>query len=149
MIQSFGLLIRAIVADVDRHGLKRHFLHKHGAEVKRFYRTMIDVEHKSPAATACADRFQKNRNRLFTFLDYDGIPWNNNNAEHAMKAFAKLREILRGSSTESGMREYLVLLSACQTCKYQGLDFLEFLRSGETDIDAFSGRSGPKPTTVS
>ena len=29
--------------------------------------------------------------RLFTFLAYDGIPWNNNNAEHAIKAFARLR----------------------------------------------------------
>ena len=37
-----------------------------------------------------------------------------------------------------GIEEYLILLSICQTCKYSGLDFLDFLRSGETDIGAFA-----------
>ena len=32
----------------------------------------------------------------------------------------------------------LVLLSICETCDYQGLDFLDFLRSGETDIAVFA-----------
>jgi hypothetical protein len=36
------------------------------------------------------------------------------------------------------LRDYLVLLSICETCNYQGLDFLDFLRSGETDIAAFA-----------
>jgi hypothetical protein len=29
-------------------------------------------------------------------------------------------------------------LSVCQTCKYMGVDFLDFLRSGEKDIHAFA-----------
>ena len=40
-----------------------------------------------------------NRERLFTFLRYDAVPWNNNNAEHAIKSFARLRDIMAGSST--------------------------------------------------
>ena len=138
IIRGFGVLVRAIVADIDRHGLKRHFLHKHVAEVKVFYRKLIDVEYQSPKATGCADRFRNNRERLFTFLEYDGVPWNNCNAEHAIKAFAELREIMKSSSTESSIQEYAILLSVCETCKYQGLDFLEFLRSGETDITTFA-----------
>ena len=31
-----------------------------------------------------------------------------------------------------------MLLSICETCNYQGLDFLDFLRSGEKDIAAFA-----------
>ena len=54
-----------------------------------------------------------------------------------MKAFAGLRDVIAGSSTEKGTDEYLTLLSICQTCKYSGLDFLDFLRSGEKDIDRF------------
>ena len=46
------------------------------------------------------------------------------------------------------MEEYLTLLSISQTCKYMGLDFLDFLRSGEKDIHAFAesrhGRSQRK-----
>ena len=38
----------------------------------------------------------------------------------------------------TGLEEYLILLSVCQTCKYMGVDFLDFLRSGEKDIHAFA-----------
>ena len=69
-------------------------------------------------------RFEKNRDTLFTFLKHDGVPWNNNNAEHAVKAFATLRQVIKGVTSESGLRNYLVLLSICETCNYQGLDFL-------------------------
>ena len=82
-------------------------------------------------------RFEKTRGKLFTFLDYDGVPWNNNNAEHAIKAFARLREKVKGSSTEKGIREYLTFLSISETCKYKGVSFLDFLRSGEKDIEIF------------
>jgi hypothetical protein len=72
---------------------------------------------------------------LFTFLDFNGIPWNNNNAEHAIKAFASLRRVIEGKSTEKGLRDYLILLSVCETCKYKNVDFFDFLRSGSKDID--------------
>ena len=43
------------------------------------------------------------------------------------------------------MEEYLTLLSVSQTCKYMGVDFLDFLRSGEKDIHAFAAsRRGRK-----
>jgi len=60
------------------------------------------------------------------------------NAEHAIKAFARLRRAIKGLSTPKGIEEYLILLSVCQTCKYSGLDFLDFLRSSETDVGTFA-----------
>ena len=75
---------------------------------------------------------------MFTFLSHDGVPWNNNNAEHAIKVFARLRRAIEGLSTTKGIEEYLILLSVCQTCKYSGLDFLDFLRSAETDVGTFA-----------
>ena len=83
-------------------------------------------------------RFEKNKDHLFTFLRYDGVPWHNNNAEHAIKAFAKLRDVVSGSSTRKGIEEFLILLSVCQSCAYQDIDFLNFLRSGEKDIATYS-----------
>jgi predicted RecB family nuclease len=138
IVKSFSLLLKGMIDDVDRYGLKRHFLKKHLVSVERFYRKVIDVDHQSTAAVACKQRFQKNRDKLFTFLKFDGVPWNNNNAEHAIKAFARLRDFIESGVTEKGIREYLILLSVCQTCKYMGVDFLEFLRSGEKDIHAFA-----------
>ena len=73
--------------------------------------------------------------KLLAFLEFDGIPWNNNNAEHAVKAFGRgIRDIVDGRTSENGINEYLVLLSINQTCEYRGIDFLKFLRSGETQI---------------
>ena len=78
------------------------------------------------------------------------MPWNNNNAEHAIKAFAMLRHVIKGVTSEKGLRDYLVLLSVCQTCKYMGVDFLDFLRSGEKDIHAFAeSRRGRRRRTQS
>jgi hypothetical protein len=77
---------------------------------------------------------------MFTFLDFNDVPWNNNNAEHAVKAFATVRRIIEGPTTEKGLREFLILLSICETCKCKNVDFLDFLRSGTKDIDAFASR---------
>ena len=71
------------------------------------------------------------------------MPWNNNNAEHAVKKlFARLRDVIDGTTTERGIRDYLILLSICQTCAYREIDFFEFLRSKERKIDGYSRKQG-------
>lgn len=62
--------------------------------------------------------------------------------EACYQAFAGLRRGIEGLTTAKGIEQYPVLLSVWQTCAYQGLDFLDFLRSGETDIRRFAERSG-------
>jgi len=131
-------LLKGIVETVDQRGLKAHFLRRHRRSVERFYKRLFKLPCQSEEALKCRQRFEKNRDKLFTFLDYDSVPWNNNNAEHAVKAFAKLRNVVRGSFTPNTLQKQLVLLSVCQTCKYTGVDFLDFLRSGEKDIRAFA-----------
>jgi hypothetical protein len=63
----------------------------------------------SETAQKYQKRFQKYEGMLFTFLDHDGVPWNNNNAEHAMKVFAKYRRFADGRFTERSIQEYLVI----------------------------------------
>jgi Transposase IS66 family len=138
IVARFAGLLKPMVDTIDRRGLKRHFLQKHVIEVDRFYKFLEASDFRSETALKCKSRFEKNRDTLFTFLHYDGVPWNNNNAEHAIKAFAGLRDVLSGSATEASLDDYLTLLSVAETCEYQGLDFLNFLRSEETDIDSFS-----------
>ena len=110
------------------------------AAAPRRWEDLHTITLQSEAAVKLRDRLQKNRDKLFTFLSFDGVPWNNNNAEHAVKAFATLRKVIGGSSTAKGIREYLILLSICETCKYKRLDFLDFLRSGEKNIDSFASK---------
>jgi transposase len=138
--RQFTVLLKPMVETIDRYGLKSRFLRKHLRSVKRFYRQLSESDLQSEKAAKVKACLEKNRDKLFTFLRYDAIPWNNNNAEHAVKPFAQLRHIIGGVTTEKGLREYLVLLSICETCKYIGVDFLEFLRSGEKDIHSFADR---------
>lgn len=138
IVAGFAGLLKPMIETIDLRGLKKYFLQKHLVEVDRFYKFLDKSEFKSEAATKCKQRFEKNRDKLFTFPRYDGVPWNNNNAEHAIKAFARLQKIISGLSNKRGIDEYLTLLSIAETCEYQGLDFLDFLRSGEKDIHAFA-----------
>jgi predicted RecB family nuclease len=143
---DFGGLLRRIVGTIDRYGLKQRHLGKHHRDVDKFFRTFSGKAYRSEVGESYRKRLIKYRARLFTFLDHDGVPWNNNNAEHAVKSFAYYREVADSMITEVGLNQYLVLLSVYQTCKYKGVSFLKFLLSRETDIDVFrKGGSRRKP----
>lgn len=137
LVTGFANLLRPVVETVDRFGLKARFLRKHKKDVERFFKELSHLSHHTETAIKCKSRFEKNRSTLFAFLDYDGVPWNNNNAEHAIKAVALLRRNLGGLSTERAIGDYLILLSVCETCRFKEVSFLDFLRSGEEDIDAY------------
>jgi hypothetical protein len=137
---AFAHVLRPIVETIDRYGLKARHLRKHRLAVARFYRVLSKRDYRTEVAAGYQKRFEKNRDKLFTFLEHDGVPWNNNNAEHAIKAFARLRKDISAKSTPKGVREYLVLLSISETCNYKGISFLQFLRSGGVDIEEFGAR---------
>ena len=58
--------------------------------------TLAARVYRSELAEGYQKRLLKNEGKLFTFLDHDGVPWNNNDAEHAIKAFASFRELYDG-----------------------------------------------------
>jgi predicted RecB family nuclease len=140
---DFAGLLRSIITTVDRFGLKVRHLHKHKNDVNSFYANLSEHTYETETATRYKKRFEKNRDRLFTFLDYYNVPWNNNNAEHAIKAIAHLRRELGAVSTQRGIEDYLVLLSVRETCKARGINFLDFLRSREIDLDVFRNEAKP------
>ena len=141
---EFGKLLRSIVDTIDSYGLKKRHLHRHQAEVGRFFRAVETRVYRSELAEGYQKRLLKNEGKLFTFLDHDGVPWNNNNAEHAIKAFADYRRIFDGKMTEGGLSDYLVLLSVHQTCKYRGVSFLDFMLSQQEDFELFCRRGRKK-----
>jgi len=142
IVAEFGFLLRNIIATVDEYGLKRRYLKKHLPEVSKYMFSLEKKCYRSVIAQSVQERIIKNKDKLFTFLRYDGVPWNNNNAEHAIKRFAHYREITDGHLTANGLADYLVLLSIGQTCEYKGISFLKFLLSGETDICNYIEQSG-------
>jgi hypothetical protein len=147
---EFGQLLRAIVDTIDLHGLVRRHLQPHKAEVSRFFRDLEARVYRSQISMAYQGRFAKTKGKLFTFLDHDNVPWNNNPAEHAVKAFASYRLSADGKMGENGLSDYLMLLSVQQTCKYRGVGFLKFLLSQEEDVDTYCrlGRSNAPPPAL-
>ncbi len=146
VIKAFSELLQRIVLTIDKFGLKKRNLNKHMAQVSKFNKKIFEKEYQSQVVKSYQKKFKKYQEQLFTFLNYDGIPWNNNNAEHAIKAFALYRKINNGYYTEKGIAEYLVLLSIYKTCLYRGLDFLKFMRSQKVDIDEYTRELGKGAT---
>ncbi len=74
IVTGFAELLKPMVETVDRHGLKARFLRKHQTAVDRFFRFLDAAELNSETALKCKQRLKKNRDTLFTFLRYDGVP---------------------------------------------------------------------------
>jgi hypothetical protein len=150
LASDFAILLRSVVATIDRFGLKTRYLRKHKRAARQFLCRISGSNPYSEVAASYRKRFEKHGDKLFTFLDHDGVPWNNNNAEHAIKAVVQLRNVIGGKNTAKGISAYLLLLSICETCKSKGIRFLDFLRSGVMDVDAFAacrGRTKPANRT--
>ena len=137
LLQLFTILLRKIIDTVDKRGLKKRYLNKHRKEAINFFSEIYRKEYTSELARGYQKRFIKNQGVLFTFLEYDGVPWNNNSAEHAIKAFADFRKRIGYSFTRASLKEFLIMLSVWQTCKCNGINFLTFLCSRQKDIDQY------------
>jgi hypothetical protein len=127
LAETFSSLLRTIVNTIDRYGLKKRHLNKHRKDADSFVERVAAHNFTSDVARGFAKRINKYRNMLFTFLAHDGVPWNNNNAEHAIKSFAKYRRFADGVVTENTIKDYLVMLSVCLSCEYRGIEFLKVL----------------------
>ena len=141
---AVGELITPILQAVEKYGLKSRHLRKFRLNVDSFYEKFISNNvYKSETTQTFQKRFIKYREKLFVFLDIDGIPWNNNAAERAIRHLAVQRKI-SGTFGKETTPHYLRLLSVTQTCRFQNKSLLQFLLSGEKDIDNFKGSKGLK-----
>ena len=137
MTRLFTILLQNIVKTIDEYGLQKKHLKKHKREVKEFFTHVFTKKYTSEIARKYQQRLEKNRNTLFTFLDYNKISWNNTYAEHAIKLLATHRNRNIQFFRASRLDDYLKIMSLYQTCKYKEVSFLKFLRSQDTDIDKY------------
>jgi hypothetical protein len=137
-VSSVRDVLVPILEDIRRFGLKVLHLRKHQKQVDRFYRDTICGRSGSHEITVkYQKRFERYRNSIFSFLGSDGIPWNNNAAERALRHLAVQRKI-SGVFSSKGANHYLRLLAIAQTCRFQNKSFLGFLLSGCVDVDEYS-----------
>ena len=132
--EPFARLLKDIVLTIDRYGLRRYHLHKHVKSAERFCGGIARSHFGSDCALKYQTRIEKYGERLFTFLHCDGVSWNNNNAEHAVHYFAKLRRFSDGTFTRSSVEELLTLITVLLTCEYNRVNPLKFLLSGKNRL---------------
>jgi hypothetical protein len=135
IVQAFATIMRPIIETVDRYGLTKRHLQRHKIVAMGFVEKVAGHQVSSEAAAKYQKRIEKYGYRLFTFLDYDRVPWHNNNAEHAIHAFARYRRFADGRFTRKSVSDYLAILSVFLTCEYRGVSVLDFLLSGETTLE--------------
>ncbi|HUG70307.1 MAG TPA: IS66 family transposase [Pirellulaceae bacterium] len=145
-LETFAVAVQAllvpILVEIDRYGLKAWHLRKFLKDVERFYDKHISGrEYTSEPVRTFQKRFDRYRESLFTFLTQDGIPWENNMAERAIRQLAVQRKISQ-TFFKRVAPQYLMLLAISQTCRFQGKSFLKFLLSKAKDVDEFR-RSRP------
>jgi hypothetical protein len=146
LAKGFTAVFMPIIATIDRYGLTHYHLNKHKADADRYLESITTMAYQSKVAAGYQRRLEKYGSRLFTFLSHDGVAWNNNAAENAVKLFAGRRRIIGASFREAKIGDYLLFLSIFCTLRRKGGSLLKFLRSGKTDIDAFVGRRSSLPS---
>ena len=107
IVQAFATIVRSIIETVDRYGLIKCRLQKHKSAAMEFIEKFGKHAVSSEAAMKYQKRIDKYGYRLFTFLDYDRVPWHNNNAEHAIHAFARYRRFADGRFTKKSVSDHL------------------------------------------
>jgi len=82
-----------------------------------------------PAEAKVANRLQKQRDHLFTFLDYDDVDATNNLAERQLRPAVIARKVSCGNRTERGAQTWEILASLAATCTQRGRSFRELISS--------------------
>jgi len=137
LTKAMTAVLVPIVEVIDKYGLKKSHLGKFRKNADKFVRSVADRTLESEVAISYQRRIVNYRDKLFEFLNHDGVAWNNNNAEQAIKRFAMLRRAIGGASTGNGIQQYLVLLSICETLRRKSMSFLRFLLSQSIDLNEF------------
>jgi len=99
----------------EAYASRRDRLHKRLAE-------MIDEPWKGDHAKRLIKRLRKYQGDLFTFLDQEGVPFDNNHAERSIRPAVILRKNSYGNRSEHGADCQAVLMSVFRTLKQRGHD---------------------------
>jgi len=71
-------------------------------------------------------RLRREKGMLFTFLEEDGVDWNNNAAERALRSSVVIRKITYGNQSEEGAHAHAVLMSIRETCGLRKENFFGY-----------------------
>jgi transposase len=100
---------------------------------------LISTDWEDVNAKRLIKRLRRHQDDLFTFLDKDGVPFENNHAERAIRPAVILRKNSYGNRSEQGADCQAVMMSIFRTLKQRGHDPIktiieatkQYLKSGK------------------
>jgi len=108
---------------------------------------LIDAEWRHPEARRLIKRLRRHRNDLFTFLDYDHVPYDNNHAERAIRPAVIIRKNSQSNRSERGADTQAILMSVYRTLKQRGHQPLKTITNAlKSYLD--TGQMPPLPATL-
>jgi transposase len=124
-LSELAAMLRAAVAlqehkaesDPQSFGTLRQALQRKAAQ-------LLDFPRSEPSEEAVRNRLNKQRDHLFTFLDYDGVDATNNLAERQLRPAVIARKISCGNKTKKGARTWQILASLAATCSQRAVSFI-------------------------
>jgi transposase len=97
-------------------------------EVQKDMKTLLDKEWADEDAIRISKELRTRQDMLFTFMEYEGVPWHNNDAERAIRQGVLHRKISGGRRTWTGAEIFEVVLSVYETTKKRGQRFMGMLK---------------------
>jgi len=115
MSDAIRLWYRQDELSPEVYASRKDCLHKRLAE-------MIDRPWKGKHARRLVKRLRRHQSDMFTFLDQEGVPFDNNHAERSIRPAVILRKNSYGNRSDHGADCQAVLMSVFQTLKQRGHD---------------------------
>ncbi len=124
--QAFAKRLRRLLRDGIRLRKRDDFApDKDRDRVGRLNGRLADLAAEEPVdgdARRLTKRLRKYAEYLFTFLDYDHVPFENNFAERQIRPAVILRKNSQSNRSDQGAATQAVLMSVYRTLKLRGLD---------------------------
>ena len=83
---------------------------------------MIDEPWRDRECRRLVKRLRRHAGELFTFLDYDGVPADNNHAERQIRPAVLMRKTSYANGSDTGAETQAILMSVFRTLKLRGIN---------------------------
>ena len=109
---------------------------------------LIDTPWEDKNAKRLIKRFRRHQDELFTFLDQEGVPFDNNHAERTIRPAVIIRKNSHGNRSQQGADCQAVLMSVFRTLKQRGHDPIRTVTAALAEY-LTTGQLPPLPTATS
>ncbi len=127
----FAKMLRRILRDSIRIG-EKVTVHEERLRAKARLESRVDALLASYSLSSeknckrLVKRLRRENDMLFTFLEEDGVEWNNNAAERALRSSVVIRKITYGNQSDEGAAAHAVLMSLKETYNLRKENFFDY-----------------------